>query len=93
MDVRRARAGFAADVVAADGADGGPVARIHLTAALHGAACSFFNLPVEAPEISGKIGKLLGAAQFPQLFFRLGYPTGADLKPSARRPLEDVLID
>ena len=67
--------------------------RYVLTAALHGAACSFFNLPVEVPEIRGKIGRLLGAAQLPQLLFRLGYPTGADLKPSARRPLEDVLRD
>jgi nitroreductase len=67
--------------------------RYVLTAALHGVACSFFNLPVEAPEIRGKIGKLLGAAQLPQVLFRLGYPTGADLKPSARRPLEDVLMD
>ena len=67
--------------------------RYVLAAALHGAACSFFNLPVEAPDIRGKIRKLLGAAQLPQLLFRLGYPTGADLKPSARRPLEDVLMD
>jgi len=84
---------FSADEPAALLDAGQLMERYVLTAALHGVACSFFNLPVEVPDLRGRIQELLGAAQLPQLLFRFGYPTGADLKSSARRPLEDVLID
>ena len=63
-----------------------------LRAALHGVAASFFNLPVEVPEIRARMKEMLGAILLPQLLLRVGYPAGdGQLRPSARRPLEDCL--
>lgn len=66
--------------------------RFVLTAALHDVAYSFFNLPVEVPALREAMRTLLGARMWPQLLLRFGYPVAEDLRPSARRPLKDVLM-
>lgn len=97
-DVELARGSAALVVVTADDVpgsllDAGQLAeRFILTATLRGAACSFFNLPVEAPALRQRIGGLLASQRPPQLLFRVGYPTGdLQLKPSPRRPLAECL--
>ncbi len=65
--------------------------RILLTAALHGVSASFFNLPVEVPALRDRMQEVLATETRPQLLFRLGRKGDAELKPSARRPLDEVL--
>jgi hypothetical protein len=65
--------------------------RILLTAALHGVSASYFNLPVEVPELRERIQETVGSQSRPQLLFRLGRSGDAELAPSPRRPLSAVM--
>ena len=52
---------------------------------------SFLNQPIEVPELRSKVQELVkGEGKgFPQIMLRMGY--GRNVKPTPRRPVEDVL--
>lgn len=52
---------------------------------------SFFNQPVEVPELRSEMRSMLGLSDLPQLLFRIGYASPV-VRPMPRRPLESVLI-
>ncbi|MGA9116257.1 MAG: hypothetical protein WB626_05725, partial [Bacteroidota bacterium] len=53
-------------------------------------ACSFFNLPVEVPDLRRKLQARLGISTPPQLLMRIGYSLGT-AAPTPRRPVEEIL--
>ncbi|WP_191085279.1 Acg family FMN-binding oxidoreductase [Roseococcus microcysteis] len=60
-----------------------------LTAA--GLKHSYLNQPIEVPALRPKLAALLGTREFPQMLMRAGH--GPDIRPSVRRPLEEVLAE
>jgi hypothetical protein len=66
--------------------------RLLLTVIRAGLQYSFFNMPIEIPELRTDLRRLLELPSWPQLLLRIGYcltePAG-----TPRRPVEDVLID
>ena len=65
--------------------------RLCLTIVREGLQYSYFNMPVQVPELRTKLRALLGCQQWPQLILRVGYC----LTPPAatpRRPLDDVTM-
>lgn len=62
-----------------------------LTATREGLQTSYFNMPVQVPELRVELKRLLGSATWPQLLLRIGnclIPS----EPTPRRPLEETLI-
>lgn len=65
--------------------------RLCLTIVREGLQYSYFNMPVQVPELRSKLRAVLGCQQWPQLILRVGYC----LTPPAatpRRPLDDVIL-
>jgi hypothetical protein len=52
---------------------------------------SFLNQPIEVPELRPKVQQLVKEEKgFPQIMLRMGY--GKDIKPTPRRPVDEVLL-
>lgn len=71
-------------------AAGQALERILLLARAQNVWASFWNQPVEVPELRMKLMLLMGDRGLPQIVIRLGY--GNDVTPTPRRPLEEVMI-
>ena len=52
---------------------------------------SFFNQPIEIPQLRSRLKTLFPQQGYPQILLRLGY--GHDTKPTPRRPVDEVLED
>lgn len=52
---------------------------------------SYFNLPIQVPELRTELQHILEAAAPPQLLLRIGYSLSEPVT-TARRPLKDVLV-
>jgi hypothetical protein len=51
---------------------------------------SFLNQPIEVPELRPRVQEVVKEEKgFPQLMIRMGY--GLDVKPTPRRPVDEVL--
>jgi nitroreductase len=52
---------------------------------------SFLNQPIEIPELRQRLGEVLNKKEkgYPQLLLRMGY--GEEVKPTPRRPIEEVI--
>jgi hypothetical protein len=68
---------------------GQALARVLLTARAADVWASFLNQPIEVPALRPRLRDLLGLEGHPQLLLRLGH--GRDVRPSPRRPVEEVL--
>lgn len=68
---------------------GQALGRVLLTARAEGVSSSFLNQPIEVPSLRERLTGLTGSAGAPQLLLRMGY--GEPVRPTPRRPLEDVL--
>lgn len=64
---------------------------IVLTARNAGIWASYLNGPIQRPELRPRLGPLFHCAAFPQALLRMG--CGFEPPPTARRALEDVLLD
>ena len=64
--------------------------RVLLRSQAMGLSASFLNQPIEVPALRSLLGKFLHAPGFPQILLRLGF--GAEIKPTARRTVEEVLL-
>jgi hypothetical protein len=62
-----------------------------LTATNAGLQHSYFNMPVQVPDLRLRLRALLGLAAWPQILLRLGFSFTQPEK-SPRRPLEQVII-
>jgi hypothetical protein len=66
------------------------LSRMLLTAQAENVWSSFLNQPIEVPELRPKVQELVKEEKgFPQILLRMGY--GKDVKPTPRRPVDDVL--
>jgi hypothetical protein len=65
--------------------------RILLTLTLEGLHVSYFNMPVQVPELRVELRQLLGLSAWPQLLLRIGYCLTEPV-PTPRRPIEEVLV-
>lgn len=63
--------------------------RVLLRATAEGLYASFFNQPIEVPEMRARLRAALGELGHPQILFRLGY--GLEVRPTPRRPLDAVV--
>jgi hypothetical protein len=63
--------------------------RVLMTAARAGVSAAFLNQPVEVPQLRSRLRDLVGRPGEPQLVLRLGYAD--DVRPQARRPVDEVL--
>lgn len=68
---------------------GQALARVLLCASASGIAASFFNGPIEIGKLRPHLREIIGRSGYPQLVFRLGYPTEGDT-PTSRRSAEEV---
>jgi hypothetical protein len=60
------------------------------TAQIENVWSSFLNQPIEVPELHPKVQELVKEQKgFPQILLRMGY--GMDIRPTPRRPVDDVL--
>jgi hypothetical protein len=67
------------------------LSRMLLTAQTENVWSSFLNQPIEVPELRPKVQELVKEEkEFPQILLRMGY--GEDVKPTPRRPVNDVLL-
>lgn len=74
-------------------AAGQALAAVLLRARANGVHASFFNQPIEMDGLLRVMRMNLGLSLFPQMLFRLGYAVDAvDLKPTPRRPVDEVLM-
>jgi hypothetical protein len=71
-------------------AGGQALARVLLRARVEDVWASFLNQPIEIPDLRAKLKVLSGQAGLPQAVLRLGF--GANVKPTPRREVEEVLI-
>jgi len=65
--------------------------RILLTIVREGLQVSYFNMPIQVPELRLELRRLLGLHSWPQALLRMGYSLIEPL-PTPRRPVENVLI-
>ncbi|MEQ7125850.1 hypothetical protein ABN034_15160 [Actinopolymorpha sp. B11F2] len=65
--------------------------RVLLTATADGLGASYFNQPLELPDLRSRVRDELGLPGFPQLILRFGRPVGGWPVPTPRRPVCDVL--
>ncbi len=68
---------------------GQALGRVLLLAQASGVSASFFNQPIEVPELRHRLLSAAAASGFPQLCFRLGH--AGKVIPSPRRRVEDVI--
>jgi hypothetical protein len=71
-------------------AAGPALARVLLRARAEGVWASFFNQPIEMPELPPRLRNAIGQSGFPQLLLRMG--CGPEVRPTLRRPAEEVLV-
>lgn len=71
-------------------AAGQALSRVLLRATADGLSASFFNQPVEVPDLRRDLGDLLGGSVHPQLVVRLGY--ASEVRGTPRRSVSEVLI-
>jgi hypothetical protein len=71
-------------------AAGQALARVLLRARAEGVWASFLNQPIEVPELRPRLREAIGEDGYPQLFLRMGY--GQEVRPTPRRPAEEVLV-
>ncbi|GHO48734.1 Acg family FMN-binding oxidoreductase [Ktedonospora formicarum] len=64
--------------------------RVLLTAAADGVQASFFNQPIEVPEMCPRLSALLDRFSFPQMILRLGY--GPSVMSVPRRSSEEMVV-
>ncbi len=69
---------------------GQALARVLLVLCRYGISVSYFNQPIEVPELRVKLRKALVRRDFPQMLMRMGYGGGG--RPTPRRPVEEVLM-
>lgn len=69
---------------------GRALARVLLTVTAAGATAAFLNQPIEVAELRPKLRDETGIEGMPQILLRLGY--GPEVPPTARRPLDSVLV-
>ena len=62
-----------------------------LTITREGLHCSYFNMPIQIPELRIELRRLIGLDAWPQLLLRVGYCLEEPVL-TPRRPLEEVLI-
>lgn len=62
-----------------------------LMIAKEGLQTSYFNMPVQVPELRARLKTLLDCSTWPQLLLRVGFSL-TPLQPTPRRPLEEMLI-
>lgn len=48
------------------------------------------NQPIEVPTLRSQLSKLIYALSYPQILLRLGF--GSEVKPTARRGVDEVLL-
>lgn len=65
--------------------------RVWLAITQEGLYCSFFNMPIEVPELRLELKKTLGLAGWPQLLLRIGYSLTAPVA-TPRRPVEEIIL-
>ncbi|GHO80226.1 hypothetical protein KSD_79970 [Ktedonobacter sp. SOSP1-85] len=63
--------------------------RVLLAACTEGIQASFFNQPLEVPEMRTQLQTLLGPSDYPQMILRMGYTYSTT--PTPRRAVEDML--
>jgi hypothetical protein len=68
---------------------GQALGRVLLLCQASGVSASFFNQPIEVPELRHRLLAVAAAGGFPQLCFRLGH--AGPVMPSPRRRVEDVI--
>lgn len=68
---------------------GEAVAHVLLRAQVNDIAASFFNQPIEMPELRTRLQVLTGRDGFPQLLLRFGY--GQPVRATPRRPVAEVV--
>ncbi|GHO77630.1 hypothetical protein KSD_54010 [Ktedonobacter sp. SOSP1-85] len=64
--------------------------RVLLTACAEGIQASFFNQPLEIPELRTRLQTLLGPSDYPQMIMRMGYTFSAT--PTPRRAMTDMVL-
>ena len=66
------------------------LSRMLLAAQTENVWSSFLNQPIEVLKLRPKVQELVKEEKgFPQILLRMGY--GNDIKPTPRRPVDDVL--
>ena len=65
--------------------------RLLLTITKEGLQCSFFNMPIEVPELRTRLRGVLGLSSWPQLLLRIGYCLTEPVV-SPRRPVGAVIV-
>jgi hypothetical protein len=65
--------------------------RLLLTLTMEGLQASYFNMPVQVPDLRLRLRSLLGLSTWPQILLRAGY-SFAEAVRTPRRPLEEVII-
>jgi hypothetical protein len=68
---------------------GQALARVLLRARAEGIWASFLNQAIEVSELRPRLQDAIGQTGFPQLLLRMGY--GSEVRPTPRRPTEDVV--
>lgn len=71
-------------------ATGEALQHLLLTARVADVWASFFNQPIQNPELRSRLKALFPQNGYPQILLRLGY--GKDIKPTPRRPVEEVRL-
>lgn len=69
---------------------GQALASVLLRARANGVWAAFMNQPIEVSDLRPQLRQLLQQSGYPQLLLRLGF--GTDIKPTPRRPVQEVLI-
>lgn len=72
-------------------AAGRALSAVALGATARGLSVSFFDAPVEEPQLRGEVAAVAGVDGIAQLLLRLGHGEGGSASP--RRALEDILTD
>ncbi|URD49182.1 nitroreductase [Chroococcidiopsis sp. CCNUC1] len=71
-------------------AAGQALERVLLRSQAVGLSASFLNQPIEVPTLRSQLSKLIYASGYPQILLRLGF--GSEVKPTARRGIDEVLL-
>ena len=67
------------------------LSKMLLTAQSENVWASFLNQAIEVPELRPKVQELMKEVKdYPQIILRMGY--GEDVKPTPRRPVDEVLL-
>jgi hypothetical protein len=68
------------------------LARVLLTIEREGLHCSYFNMPVQVPELRRDLRSMLQLSVWPQLLLRAGFCLTKPA-PTPRRPVDEVLVN